>query len=57
MAFSGIHSLSGYGSTSAISGIGKVKMCKAVCKHERFVNTAALLGESLDLSNNVVDVL
>ena len=57
MAFSGIHSLSGYGSTSAINGIGKVKMCEAVCKHERFVNAAALLGESLDLSNNVVDVL
>ena len=57
MAFPGIHALSGCDSISAISGIGKMRMFKAVCKDERFVNAAVLLGESLDLSDNVVDVL
>ena len=57
MAFPGIHALSGCDSTSAISGIDKVDMFKAVCKDERFVNAVALLGESLDLSDSVVDVL
>ena len=51
MAFPGIHALSGCDSTSAISGIGKAKMFNAVCKDERFVHVAALLGD------NVVDVL
>ena len=32
-------------------------MLKAVWKDERFVNGAALLSESLDLSDNVVDIL
>ena len=32
-------------------------MFKVVCKDERFVNATALLGESLDLSDNVADVL
>ena len=32
-------------------------MLKAVWKDETFVNGAALLSESLDLSDNVVDVL
>ena len=32
-------------------------MFKAVCKDERFVNAVALLGESLDLSDSVADVL
>ena len=57
MTFPRIHALSGCDSTSAISGIGKVKMFKAVCKEERFVNVAGLLGESLDQSDDVVDVL
>ena len=57
MAFPGIHALSGCDSTSAISGIGKVKMFKAACKDERFVNATVLLDESLGLSDNVVDVL
>ena len=57
MAFPGIHALWGCDSTSAISGIGKVKMFKAVCKDKRFVNAVALLGKSLDLSDSVVDVL
>ena len=49
MAFPGIHALSRCDSKSAISGIGKVKMFKAVCKDKRFVNAVAFLGESLDL--------
>ena len=57
MAFPGTRVLSGYNSLSAISGVGKVKMFKVVCKDERFVNATALLGESLDLSDNVADVL
>ena len=57
MAFPVIRALLGCKLISAISGIGKVKMFKAVCKDERFVNAAALLGESLDLSDNVVNVL
>ena len=32
-------------------------MLKAVWKDERFVNGAPLLSESLDLSDNVVDIL
>ena len=32
-------------------------MLKAVWKDETFVNGVALLSESLDLSDNVVDVL
>ena len=54
MVFPGIHALSGW---DVISGIGKIKIVKAVCKNERFVNAAALLGGILDLSDNVVDVL
>ena len=57
MALTGIHALSGCDSTRTISGIGKVKMFKAVCKDERFVNAAALLRKILDLSGNVADVL
>ena len=57
MTFPGIHVISGCDSTSAISGIDKVKLFKAYRKYERFVNLAALLGESLDLSDNVVGVL
>ena len=54
MVFPGIHVLSGCDSTSVISGIGNIKIFKVVCKDERFVNAAALLGESLDLSDDVV---
>ena len=57
MAFPGIHASSECDSVSAINGIGKVKIFKAVSKDERFVNAAALLSQSLDLSDNLVDVL
>ena len=52
-AFPGIQALSRCDSTSAISRIGKVKTFKAVCQDKRFMTAAALLSESLDLSDNV----
>ena len=51
MAFPGIHALSRCDLTSAISRIGKVKTFKAVCQDKRLMNAAALLSESLDLSD------
>ena len=54
MAFPCIHALSGCDSTSTTTGIGKVNMLNAVCKDERFASAAALMGETLDLSINVV---
>ena len=51
MAFPGIQALSRCDSTSAISRIGKVMTFKAVCQDKRFMTAAALLSESLDLSD------
>ena len=57
MALPGVQALSGCDSTSAVCGIGKVKMFKAICSDDRFLSAAALLGETEDLDPNVADVL
>ena len=56
-ALPAVHALSGCDSTSSLSGIGKVKFFKTVCKDERYYNAASILGESETINDTVVDVL
>ena len=52
-----MHALLGCDSTSSLSGIGKVKFFKTVCKDEKCYNAASILGESETINDTVVDIL
>ena len=52
-----IHALSGCDSTSALVGIGKVKMFNTVCKEESFLDAAGLLGDDETVTENVFEIL
>ena len=56
-ALPSIHALSGCDSTSALAGIGKVKVYKAVCKNERFLCAADMQGNHHILEEDVFKTL
>jgi hypothetical protein len=56
-ALPSIHALSGCDSTSALVGIGKVKVYNAVCKNERFLDAAKMLGSHCILDEDVFKTL
>ena len=55
-ALAAVHALSGCGSTSSFSGIGKVKFFKTVCKDKRYYNAASILRESDTINDTVVEI-
>ena len=55
-ALPAVHALSGCDSTSSLSGIGKVKFFKPVCRDERYYNAASILEESETINATVADV-
>ena len=56
-SFPGLHALTGCDSTSCFRGQGKIKSLKILRSDERFVDAAKLLGEYLELSPTVKEVL
>ena len=56
-ALPGLHTLDGCDSTSCLSGQAKLKSLKLLKKNERYIDAAKLLGENLELSPTVKEVL
>jgi len=52
-ALPSIHALSGCDSTSALVGVGKVKLYNTVCKSEEFLEAVSILGNHCTLDEDV----
>ena len=56
-ALPSFHALSGCDSTSSFNGIGKLKALKTLKTDDRFIDAVCSIGEELDLSADVSEVL